>query len=361
MGQLFVGTDPGWQLARENHCVFLYKGYAESAPLSTLLWQIYQEPQPKLLGNFCVLVLDTSNNVISIKTDRYRSFPIYVDLSHSVGNLRARPHVAWTDSLLVVHPDLSVTETKFDVIGDLGSGHGSIDWIDQRLRTRIQSVLKQAPGPLRVFLSGGVDTLLTYSYLVNLGADFDLIKALHVDFDQFWMDNSDAIQKNWAYHQIHHWNDPCWLMSGAPGDEYMLRSPVTANLFLMRHGTSIPQQVNLAPDCLHREYFRLPKHMEIFQQQQDLVDDRQLCNIVVNDWQHWHLGHTLTWTPLRDLEIFKACLQLPYETALGQILNSDVSCALMDRNVPGLSNCISDQKNHGNVFANLKALVLNHA
>jgi len=83
----------------------------------------------------------------------------------------------------------------------------------------------------------------------------------------------------------------------------------------------------------------------------------ELCNTVVNDWQHWHLGNTLTWTPFRDLELFKLFLALPYEQALGQIMNSSVSCELIERNVPGLTCVLSSQKNSGNTMRNLRGLL----
>jgi hypothetical protein len=78
-----------------------------------------------------------------------------------------------------------------------------------------------------------------------------------------------------------------------------------------------------------------------------------LCNIVANDWQHWHLGQTLTWTPLRDLEIFKLILQLPFDHALEQMFESKLSVDLINRNFPGASAAISDKKNSGNIRKNL--------
>jgi len=141
-----------------------------------------------------------------------------------------------------------------------------------------------------------------------------------------------------------------------------LRSPVTTNQYLLNHDTSMSEQLKLHPDCLHRDYFNLQKHKSVFEQQQkefvpskDLVWD--LCNTVANDWQHWHIGNTLTWTPLRDLELFKMCLALPYDQAIGQIVNSAVSRELIERNVPGLTQVISDQKNTGNFMRNLRVLL----
>lgn len=359
MGSWHIGTDAGWAHWQNRRFECIYKGYAESQPLTTVVERVCMQEHPGLLGNFCVLVWDRQLNLLSIKTDKYRSFPIYIQDEVSVTNLFVRQHTAWSDSLVTIDHGLRTAETKFDIIGDTAAAENDIDWIHHRLQSRIQDFANHNTLPIRVFLSGGVDTLLIYSYLVALDINCEIVNGLHFEFDEFWLGHSGEIKKFWAYSQLHHWRDPCVLVSGAPGDEFMLRSPTTANLWLQNHGTNIPAELANRPDCLHHAYFSQPKHLELFRQQCDQrLDNQGLCNIVVNDWQHWHLGNTTTWTPLRDLEIFKVIINLPCEQVVSQIFNSDISRTLIERNVPGLSRCISNQKNHGNVYANLRDIVL---
>ena len=78
---------------------------------------------------------------------------------------------------------------------------------------------------------------------------------------------------------------------------------------------------------------------------------------MVNDFQHWHLGNTLTFTPLRDIEIFKTLLRLDTDTAIKQIVNSEISFELIARNNPDLLNYLSPKKNVGNVYENLFQLM----
>lgn len=359
LGSFCVSTDSGWQLEQVGNAQVLYKGYADTAPLENLLMDIVLQTTPRILGNFCALVL--VDNTLTIQTDRYRSFPIYIG-NHAVNNLIPTNHTAWTDSLITIHSDLASTETKFDLIGSTTLATSTVDQIDRHLSIKIHTFLLHNKLPLKVFLSGGVDTLLIYSYIVKFHLEHELVWGQHTDHDDFYLANHGNIQNYWGYRQIHHWQNTCVLASGAPGDEFMLRSPFTANQYLLNHGTDILEQLKCYPDCLHRDYFNLQKHVSMFEQQQkefvpskDLVWD--LCNIVANDWQHWHLGNTLTWTPLRDLELFKLCLALPYDQALGQIVNSSVSCELIERNVPGLTQAISDQKNIGNFMRNLRVLL----
>ena len=351
LGSFCVSTDSGWQLEQVGTAQVLYKGYADAAPMEDRLLDIVLQTTPHILGNFCAMVL--VNNTMTIQTDRYRSFPIYIN-NHSVNNLIPTEHTAWTDSMITVHSDLVVTENKFNVIGHAWSPTSTVDQIDQLLTDKIKLFASHNQLPLRMFLSGGVDTLLLYSYICRLGIPHEMTWNLHTDLDYFYLSNSTDIKQHWGYRQIHHWHEPCVLVSGTPGDEFMLRSPVTANQYLLKHGTSIPQLLATNPDCLHHAYFS--KHVELFEGQQSATAP-ELCNTVVNDWQHWHLGNTLTWTPLRDLELFKLFLALPYTQAVGQIMNSAVSCELIERNVPGLTRVLSNQKNTGNAMRNLRGLL----
>jgi len=351
LGGFCVSTDSGWQLEQVGTAQVLYKGYADRAGLTDLLMDVVLQTTPHILGNFCAMVM--VDNSLTIQTDQYRSFPIYIG-NGTVNNLIPTDHTAWTDSIITVHADLAVTEHKFDVIGGTDLSVSTVNQIDELLINKIQRFLSHNKRPLRVFLSGGVDTLLLYSYVYRLEAEYELVWNLHTDLDEFYLANSSDIKKHWGYRQIHHWQMPCVLASGAPGDEFMLRSPTTANQYLLSHGTSIPEQLQHHPDCLHRDYFSQYTALLLDQQAGTTAE---LCNTVLNDWQHWHLGNTLTWTPLRDLELFKLFLALPYDQVIGQIMNSDVSLELIERNVPGLSQVLSDQKNTGNAMRNLRGLL----
>jgi hypothetical protein len=366
LGDFCVSTDAGWNQAEFDTYKILYKGYADCAGLVDLLPAIVQQVEPELTGNFCAIVFDQHFESIQIKTDRYRGFPIYMKSGQQVTNLTPLGQTAWTDSLILIDQEFNITETKFDLIGKIDTSPLSVDQVltqvNQILDQRTQEFLSHNQLPIHAFLSGGVDSLLVYSYLQKFTDQYQLVKCQHVDYDRFWLLNSDTMKEQfWGYSQIHHWTQPCVLTSGAPGDEYTLRSPTTVDLWLKFHKQSMVELLEQPQwqTCLHHVYFKRSKNFEIFKQQ--TLDSNwnksdlhwNLCNIVANDWQHWHIGHTLTWTPLKDLEIFKLFLRLPADQALGQIMNSDISIQLIENNKPGLSKLISNQKNSNNQMSNL--------
>ena len=361
LGPFAVSTDAGWNQYQNNDHTCVYKGYVDTAPLNTVLDQICLQAEPELFGNFCVIVFDHVAQQLRIQTDRLRSFPIYIS-DREVTNLVPSSTVAWTDSLIAIGQDFEIQETKFDLIGPIDTEPVSLQqatgFIHHTLTEKTQNFLKFNNLPVRAFLSGGVDSLLVYSYLQRFSQDIELVRGNVIEYDRFWLKNSGDISNYWAYRQIHHWREPCVLTSGAPGDEFMLRSPVTADLFLKHRGVKVSELLQ-QKTWLHSDYFTQPKHAKLFATQtvdpewSDSQFHWHLCNMVINDWQHWHLGNTLTWTPLRDLEIFKVLLRLPTESAIGQIMNSDLSRQLIERNCPGLTRLISDQKNTGNMMSNL--------
>lgn len=367
LGPFVISTDAGWKQHTTNTFTCVYKGYVDSGQLTDMLNQIAVQEEPILFGNFCMIVYEHATQQLRIQTDRLRSFPIYVKEGSQVTNLTPLPRTIWSDSLIKINKDFFIVESKFDLIGSIDvtpvTVEEVVNQIDLILTKKIKNFIQFNTLPIKAFLSGGVDSLLVYSYLQKFTQQFELVKCSIIEYDRFWLQNSGDISYYWGYSQIHHWLEPCVLTSGAPGDEFMLRSPCTADLFLKYYNIQITDLLK-QKNWLHSLYFNRQKHLDIFRDQ--TVDKTwsqeqmfwHLCNIVVNDWQHWHLGNTLTWTPLRDLEIFKLLLRLPPEIAISQTMNSDISCQLIERNSSGLTRLISDQKNSGNTMKNLSNFLL---
>lgn len=364
MGGVFVNVDSGWTFEKRKNASVLWKGYCDSFAMNEVVERVFDDTVPTLLGNFCVMIYDHSSGLIRLRSDLYRGFPIYVS-DHDINNLRPSSHVVWSDSVIDIDQDLNLTENKFDLIGHIDtseiSAEDAKDFIEDRLHKKTSAFLSHNTLPIRAHLSGGVDSMLVFSFLQHHTDRYELVKCRHVDYDRFWLSNQTDITSHWGYTQIHHWKDPCVLTSGAPGDEYMLRSPTTGDLFLKFHGYNALDlmETDQWSDCLHKDYFHRPKHVKIFQSQvlESGISRQQLfwnlCNINANDWQHWHIGNTLTWTPLRDLEIFKILLRMPLSDCVGQFLDSQISRDLIRRNSTDLDQLISDRKNFKNPMKNL--------
>ena len=354
-GSIYVNLDEGWRRAAIGFKDVIYKGYLDSGQLYQKLEAIISEDLPTYKGNFCVMIL---GDTIKIKSDVYRSFPIFYD-DNEITNLTQLTNSAGANVLVTADQNLSVTTKSFNIIGSMSTDiinfEQAVDEIDDILSQKIEQFVNSNSLPLKVFLTGGLDSMLTYSYIKRFTDNFELLNHFHFDYDYFWLKNRHTIQTNWAYNQLHHWTTPAVLASGTPGDEFMLRNPATANLFLSHFKTEIPELLrdDSFKNCIHYDYFSKQSNQKLFLQQFKegmTFKNRQmltinLCNTTISDFQHWHLGNTLTYTPLRDLEMFKIMLQLDLDSAKRQIMNGEITKALIERNDASLLPHISPQKN----------------
>jgi hypothetical protein len=237
--------------------------------------------------------------------------------------------------------------------------------VDKIIKQKFKDFLKENTLPVKVFLSGGIDTTMLYGYLRKATTNFKIQLNKHVDHDWFWLTNHADLAKYPTYKNIHHWKDPSVLLSGRPGDEYFLRGNVSlANMVLMHHGIDLLEVLadSKFKNCLHYNFMTRPEYLKTIKQDQEnkhiqamvknkVLLDYTICSRCLNDFQGSHIGNTLTWTPLRDLEILKLFLRLDIDDLLMQMLDSSISKELIARLDPALLNLLSGQKNTFNYLA----------
>jgi hypothetical protein len=361
--------DAGWSIVEHNRKTVTWKGYIDQGDLDFEIFKIIDSGQAQS-GNYCAVVIDDEQ--ASVLHSSPRSFPLWYSPEHGVTNLRPIGRPIYSDSVITLNRDLSFVTNNIDVIGFNNVGEQSseqvIENVDQILSQRFATFFEYNTRPVKIFLTGGIDTTLMLSYLRRLEIKHEVVLAEHIEFDRFWVRNHHTLTaNNWAYKQMHHWTKPTVLVSGAPGDEYTLRNPEMANLLAMHHGTSLNELLETRP-CLHKEYLLTEDNQNKFQRQQHSQETRQiiqdkdklyrhLLDQAANDHQHWHLGNTLTFTPLRDLNIFKEFLSLSWADQINQMLDSTISRQLIEQNDPDLLKILSVQKNTGNYLENLVHLL----
>jgi hypothetical protein len=368
-GNFVVSLDEGWHLAHDAQGNPLwYKGYLDQGNLADHVVGISMTTIPEHYGNFCIIkVVDRG---VVLHTDRLRSFPIWHS-AEGLTNLKATDRTVWTNSFVMMSNDMTLTDLTFDLIASVPNSTLSfdqvVDQVDALLTAKTEQFLSQPrPVPLRVFLSGGIDTATVFAYIKRFTTDYELVLGSHVDYDYFYLKNHGTLSRQWGYRQIHHWREDCVLASGAPGDEFTVRNPTTANLLLLHHGTSIPELLSdiAYGASLHRSYYDNPAYMKMWQAQAADYQARSLSQVIheccshnINDWQHWHLGRTLTWTPMRDLEMFKLIARLEPRALVTQVMHSTVQKELIRRHAPEVLGYLSTQKNSNNYLENLVPLL----
>lgn len=367
-GKIIVSTDDGWKIIRNKDKTILYKGYCDNLLIEH---NLERSDLKRFTGSFCVLTYDHESGDIDVATDLYRGFLMWHSKSKYVSNLYNVGYPIWVDSDIIVSQSLNITETKKDLIGSFDTAtlqtNALIDWIYDRLLEKTREFVSNNRLPIKVFLSGGVDSMLVYSFIKQATDDYELLFCNHIDYDHFWCNNHHRLQSQfWGYKQIHHYTKPCVLASGAPGDEFMFRNPEMSywwlkynkiNLFDVLENDSLYSQSEYFKKKISKE--KLDNQFETygFEDMNQIEFNTFLCNMVLNDAQHWHIGNTITFTPLRDLEMFKKFLLLSPEDAIRQIVGSEISLKMIEHNDSDLLEYLSNEKNTGNVRSNIYKLI----
>lgn len=362
-----LNVDAGWQTKQIQDTFYVYKGYCDDNLLEDIL-----SMDKNYHGNFCIFEYDYSSCCLYLHTNIWRSFNIFYEPGKWFSNLIKSENQIYADAKLKLNSALEFTTDQIDIIGVVGEQKNYdsvVEYSYNKLYNKIEKFLQVNNLPVKCFLSGGVDSATVYSFVSTLTDDFEHVFNETVEWDYFYCNNFDHLRKNfWSYKQIHHWNQACVLTSGAPGDEYTLRNPVMLDIWLTWHGSSLEEYAKTSGDYNQSEYFNRyvsklkndNHHQQTIEQCKSLDKKsfcKKMCSIVANDAQHWHLGNTLTFTPLRDLEIFKAIFMLDPDQLKSHIVDADFQKKLISKNNPDILSYLSNKKNTGETYKNIFKLM----
>lgn len=354
--QYWLNCDLGWTAVETKYGTAYIKGYCDEHTFGTeFAEELFEDMEPRFTGNF-LAVLVRSSGTIDITNDKTRSTPLWRNES-AVGNIDIEGDNVWATNTVTI-TDV-ITENTWDTITPNDLAHktfgDAVAHIDSILVQKFTS-LKTNYKNIKVFYTGGIDTLLCISYLRKLGIPHELVMAEHYDYDKFTCNFDQAIKANWGYHQMHHWREPTVFVTGACGDEFFLRGPATANLMLMHLGVNMTQ--TLKPNHYHYHYFREQEKLDIYNAQRQKPELQQLLlnrkdlndyimGMCINDHQHWHLGNTLTFTPFKDIRILATMLEMEKNDIVESIMDARMQRELIGRNDSELLQFLDEYKNQG--------------
>lgn len=364
----YIGLDAGWNRKFVQNTLIFYKGYCDIENLENILEHFLVDPTPKYTGNFGVIIVGADNVILT--HDINRPFPVYIDNQNFVTNLTSSDCIetVWSDCYLTISHN-KINRIKYNNYANLlldFSNKLSVQECATQIKAIIDSKLKFVADtelPVNMFLSGGLDTTLLYAVAKQNFGNCKILNYEHIEYDSFLLQHYNSLRKEFVvYNQLHYWKNSTLTFSGAPGDEYFMRGPYVAGLWAAWHNIDLLAVLDQTPRAYHRYHFlKNKKTIEHFYNIQSELQKTyptedtlmmQILNVCANDHQMWHLGNTLTWTPFKDLRILGLTLRLSPEDMLLQILNGDLSRAVIALYDPKCLNIVSNQKNL-NGFENL--------
>ena len=347
-GDYYICLDDGWTKFSKGQKQIFFKGYVLGQKTKTLISKMEKNPLPKYKGNFCCIIVDAKQ--ITITHDIHRSFPLYLH-GDQVTNLKIGKLIG-SNVYVTIQKGFVIKKNSYknySISNEQIPYAKGLKHIHELLTKTFKTFLKHNKLPIKIFISGGVDTVLAYSYLKRLGAQFDILDTEHKKSTKFFAKNKNLIEKFWAYKQIHNWHEPCVLVTGSCGDEYMMRNPNTVKKFFDFHGIDIANKMK--KEYYHYKYFNRPENKKVLTAKKQYFKNIYLAKMELfrnmsNDHQHWHLDNTLYFTPFKDLQLADLILQLPIDQLLQQALDAKITKDLIALNNKRDLDLLSKYKNH---------------
>jgi len=351
---IFLNLDSGWNVFNIGEKKLYFKGYiSEKHPFETIINDIIKDPTPRFKGNFFLVIC--SNKKITLTNDKNRGTPVYYCKdSKVITNLSIKEGI-WADTFCELDYDFNITIKKFDpynIIDKELSYEQSIEKIYNIIANEFDIFLTKNKSPIKIFLSGGIDTLTLYSFLKKFTKNFELVDYEYKKWTHFYKHNwHDHIKKYWAYNQIHTWGEePTTLITGACGDEYMLRGPATIKYLIDYYDIDFISLLKKNKDCYHHDYFMKEKNIDIFKQEKKVFAHKKdmifyILNILINDHQHWHLDNTICFTPFKNIELPNIVMNLEKDILIEQMLDAKINKDLILKNNPDDLQLLSKYKN----------------
>jgi len=332
---LVLNTDEGWKKIVINDYVIILKGYSNNYDLKTLASKLTTNERTSIKGNFCAFVC--TDDSVKILHDRDRGFPIWIG-ERSITNLIEQSEPVWEDCTLTVDSMMNVDKkwtSPYAFKRKEISDQSIIDNIHNLLNESFENFLSHNTLPLKMYLSGGIDTLLAWTYLDNFTKNYEIVDYEYIKNTYFYTTNKKIIQKHQLYNQIHLWDHPCVLVTGSCGDEYFMRGPHTAGQILKYHGYNLIENIS---ESDYMWYFlnRESSKQGVLNGIDSVKEDQSLESVYEdvfarnkNDFQHWHLDNTLTFTPFKDTSITELVLQSSTEQLISQAKNASIQKELI--------------------------------
>jgi len=342
---LVLNTDEGWSEYQYDETVIILKGYANNYNLERLSEQLLFTRTPCIVGNFCAFIC--TKDRVRLTHDTHRAFPLWA-CEECVTNLSSCGEQIWADCVITIDSNLNTHPEWFQPYAlSAGTDDEIVESIHNTLLSSFEQFLTHNTKPLKLYLSGGLDTATLWAYLDHFTKDYEIVDYEYLKHTHFYKHNGDAIRRHQLYRQIHLWEEDTVLVSGSMGDENFLRGPLTLGVKLRSLGVEFADMLK-PEDYMYS--FIMDKHDKVLKELNEVYDDIDnvndwILNLCVNDHQHWHLDRTITYTPFKDISILSRILGCSKDLIVDHGRNGEIQRRLISKLDSDKLNVVSVQKN----------------
>jgi len=324
VGKWIVSTDKGWQTFRSSAGKHFRKG----------------------LGNIDCEIIFTDDDW-QIITSGIRRFPLWrstdgdtvsniqvtdhiIHNPHTVSHRNNQLHIGFKEPPSSLLPRSHITISRQDLEEQLCDN----------LVKQAETLVKQSI-PIIAPNSRGVDSALVRSALDYSGIEYSSDKISNALIEKEHLANHYCF---WGYGQMLDEGRPHIQATGYFGDAYMSRNPTYVSLYLKKWNINLTEQFDKAGSTYMRNTFDRQYRANLEQFEYPANPDATLIDMLINDFQVWHIDECLTWTPFVDIEFMRLCLSMDPDTVIDQCVNAGLSKSLIKRLSPARLEEV--QQNH---------------
>jgi hypothetical protein len=331
LGKWTISTDLGWTETHKDGDTVFEKG---------------------LLHNRCAIRFH--GDQWRLETPEIKTFPLWasadglrvsncVPLHEKIHNFN---QVKYEDSLVIEYQEPTWVEAMFNRFDCLDK-----ETLVEKISTVIVEQAKKLAQyrlPVLVPATGGVDTTVVRSALDYAGVDYSVAGASRSQSQsqKYILEHNRMAEGNfWGYKQMADTITPHIQATGFWGDEYLQRNPVYTHMYLQHFNKDITKAYDDQGHSYMRNFFDHHYRNKVKTFDCTSRPRRRLQDMVLNDFQAWHIDECLTWTPLGDIEILKLSLRATPEVAIDQCVNAGLSMSIIETLNPHNLRLLDENKN----------------
>jgi len=324
VGKWIVSTDKGWQTFRSSAGKHFRKG----------------------LGNIDCEIIFTDDDW-QIITSGIRRFPLWRSADgDTVSNIQV------TDTMIhnphtVSHRnnELQITfrEPPSNLLPSVDRvilRHDLEEQMCDNLVRQAETLAEQSI-PIIAPNSNGVDCALVRATLDYCGITYKSDKISDTTLTKKHLSKHHCF---WGYGQMLDEGQPHIQATGYFGDAYISRDPVYVSLYLKKWNINLTEEFDKAGQSYMRNTFDRQHRDNLAKLDYPVDPDASLIDMLINDFQVWHIDECLTWTPFVDIEFMRLCLSMDPDTVIDQCVNAGLSKSLIKRLSPARLEEV--QQNH---------------
>ena len=329
--------DKGWT---QQNSVW-YKGYSTECKLNENIDNILNGYRPK--GIWCVIASNAGQ--YKIYHPEMCNFP-----SDGTSNLYNKTTATTT-------VELNSSTNTMDTV---------VDMVFSILINNCQGYAKYNSDILNIWCTGGLDSVLLLALCEKANIPYNLYahkshSAYHAEYESMLTKHVKTEFPNYQFMSL--FADKTVLGTGYDGDSFLCRHPEQINVLANCLGSTAHDMVK--PEHYLASYLKRPIFSSmsniVWKMPEEEAKSRVLHGIL--QWiSVWHLDNTITFTPYRDMDLFKTVLTLPIRELVDASLDGTIQKKVIEKCNPDILSLVDKQKNTilggKNLFNNLERVKL---